>query len=135
MDDLMPLNPCLKRQKNLSKYDIDNLPDELLIAILSCLNFHEAARTCILSRRWRYLWKHTTCSIEFYNDHTFEIEVAEKFINSVNEALTFHEGAFIERFKVGFVYPTVFPPDSNIDFIVGSKAESNVILIAGLVLQ
>ncbi|OIT39788.1 hypothetical protein A4A49_23440 [Nicotiana attenuata] len=68
------------KMQNLSKYGIDDLPDELLIAILCCLNFHEAAKTCILSQRWRYLWEHTICRIELYNDDTFEIEAAEKFV-------------------------------------------------------
>ncbi|XP_019228304.1 PREDICTED: FBD-associated F-box protein At4g10400-like [Nicotiana attenuata] len=99
-DDVMPLNRCSKRQKNLFKCGIDNLPDELLIAILSCLTFQEAARTCILSQRWRYLWKYTTCSIQFYSEGTLEFEAAEKFINSVNGGLKLHQVNLLSSSKL-----------------------------------
>ncbi|KAM3325484.1 hypothetical protein P3S67_000609 [Capsicum chacoense] len=98
MDDVMPLND---KKKN----EIDQLPDELLIMVLSCLSFHEVAKTCILSQGWRYLWKYTTCNIQFYNQHTKWFEAAEEFINSVNQVLKLHEAESLEQFKVGFVYP------------------------------
>ncbi|GAB2284568.1 hypothetical protein Dimus_019023 [Dionaea muscipula] len=36
---------------------ISELPDEVLFSILSRLSLQEAARTTVLSRRWRYVWK------------------------------------------------------------------------------
>ncbi|KAL9272904.1 putative F-box protein [Drosera capensis] len=36
---------------------ISELPDEVLCCILSHLSLQEAARTTILSCRWRYVWK------------------------------------------------------------------------------
>ncbi|XP_059308218.1 putative F-box/LRR-repeat protein At4g15060 isoform X1 [Lycium ferocissimum] len=100
-----PLRPCIKRQKKHPKCRINNLSDDMLIAILSRLNFHEAARTSILSQRWRYLWKHTSCSLEFYNNKTYTTRRAERFITSVNQVLKLHQAASVEQFKVCFFCP------------------------------
>uniref|UniRef100_A0A0D9XQ87 F-box domain-containing protein n=1 Tax=Leersia perrieri TaxID=77586 RepID=A0A0D9XQ87_9ORYZ len=39
---------------------IGALPDELLHLVLSFLPSHESVRTCVLARRWLYLWKEVT---------------------------------------------------------------------------
>ncbi|CAO2143621.1 unnamed protein product [Urochloa humidicola] len=39
---------------------IDSLPDGVLEHILGFLEAREAVRTCVLARRWRYLWKFAT---------------------------------------------------------------------------
>ncbi|GAB4846319.1 hypothetical protein Ancab_025325 [Ancistrocladus abbreviatus] len=36
---------------------ISDLPDDVLISIISHLTLQEAARTSVLSRRWKYVWK------------------------------------------------------------------------------
>uniref|UniRef100_A0A0D3HJG4 F-box domain-containing protein n=1 Tax=Oryza barthii TaxID=65489 RepID=A0A0D3HJG4_9ORYZ len=38
---------------------INALPDELLQHVLSLLSADEAVKTCVLSRRWRHLWRST----------------------------------------------------------------------------
>jgi F-box-like len=38
---------------------LSNLPDVLLLYILSFLKARKAAQTCILSKRWRSMWAYT----------------------------------------------------------------------------
>ncbi|XP_075088077.1 F-box/FBD/LRR-repeat protein At4g26340-like [Nicotiana tabacum] len=49
------------------EYKIDALSDELLVAILSYLSVKKAATTCLVSRRWRYLWQYTSGCLEIYD--------------------------------------------------------------------
>ena len=35
---------------------ISHLPDEILCTILSYLEAKQAARTCIMSKRWKHIW-------------------------------------------------------------------------------
>ncbi|KAJ4765676.1 F-box/RNI-like/FBD-like domains-containing protein [Rhynchospora pubera] len=43
-----------------------NIPDELIVSVLSFLNTHEAARTSLLARRFRHLWK-SSLSINIFS--------------------------------------------------------------------
>ncbi|PIA32313.1 hypothetical protein AQUCO_04500131v1 [Aquilegia coerulea] len=54
----------VKQMKNskISIYNISDLPADILSFILSLLTIKEAARSSILSRRWRYLWKTSVAS-------------------------------------------------------------------------
>ncbi|KAK7389222.1 hypothetical protein VNO78_24058 [Psophocarpus tetragonolobus] len=59
---------------------ISQLPDGIPVAILSKLPITDAARTCILSRKWRYMWTFflgawnlvKVQKLELYFGHTFE---------------------------------------------------------------
>ncbi|XP_055801052.1 FBD-associated F-box protein At4g10400-like isoform X2 [Solanum dulcamara] len=127
----MDVRRCTKRQKNCR---INNLPDEMLIAILSCLNFHEAARTSILSHRWRYLWKHTHCSLHFFNDKVYTMRLTERFVSSINQVLKLHHSPSIHQFKVCFNCPIPcvregekhkidYAIDAWIDFAIGKQVK------------
>uniref|UniRef100_I1PLJ7 F-box domain-containing protein n=1 Tax=Oryza glaberrima TaxID=4538 RepID=I1PLJ7_ORYGL len=47
---------------------LGELPDELLLSILSCLTTRQAVQTSVLSRRWRHLWRSTP---------RFDVDLAE----------------------------------------------------------
>lgn len=106
---------------------IDQLPDEMLISILSFLPTKEAARTCSLARRWRSLWPKITnlnfdgskmihklrntenlidrCSTISEDDANWIKRKMLKieriaFVRDVNAALASHSSETIDEFKV-----------------------------------
>uniref|UniRef100_A0A0E0QED4 F-box domain-containing protein n=1 Tax=Oryza rufipogon TaxID=4529 RepID=A0A0E0QED4_ORYRU len=56
-------NKCMRPTAlEASTYDfISSLPDELLQHILSFMTAREAVQTCVLSSRWRHIWKSLQC--------------------------------------------------------------------------
>ncbi|XP_019241624.1 PREDICTED: putative FBD-associated F-box protein At5g56700, partial [Nicotiana attenuata] len=85
---------------------IDALSDELLVAILSYLPVKKAATTCLVSRRWRYLWKYTSGCLEIYDKdkRTRDPNVEHEFVKLVNQVLKLHQGPTFDQFRVGFCF-------------------------------
>ncbi|VVA99372.1 unnamed protein product [Arabis nemorensis] len=60
MDTLPSSLPLDARGKRVIVKNVDqisNLPDDVLITILTSLSTEEAVKTCILSKRWENVWK------------------------------------------------------------------------------
>ncbi|XP_027163142.1 putative F-box/LRR-repeat protein At3g28410 isoform X1 [Coffea eugenioides] len=101
----LELSTVTKRGKKhgLVAYGMDRLPDEILIVILSCLNLKEAVRTSIISRRWRYLWRFTSCSLEFLNQWDGNpgtwVEPTV-FLSWVDQVVKLHQGPSVDKFIV-----------------------------------
>ncbi|KAK6118713.1 hypothetical protein DH2020_047518 [Rehmannia glutinosa] len=116
-----------KRKRNhkgvddaLSPVVIDNLPDDVLIAILSRMSRKEAARTSVLSRKWRYLWLFTSGTLELddksiyssgtlefvnYKDKLNKIDIKRrKFIAYVNRILELHQGLGLDGLIIRFAH-------------------------------
>ncbi|XP_071902891.1 uncharacterized protein [Coffea arabica] len=70
--------------------NIDRLPDDILITILSLLTVEEAAATSILSRRWRYLWMHTTGCWSFDFSEEVKVMVDKMGVSTVMDILLHH---------------------------------------------
>ncbi|KAI8548135.1 hypothetical protein RHMOL_Rhmol07G0248800 [Rhododendron molle] len=98
--------------KNFVEEDrISQLPNDILVNILSLLNSVEAAGTCVLSKRWQYVWTHVT-ALNFYSPKKLRaIEKASKcvtyvrtdeYIDMVNRVVQLHQGSHITKFKVFF---------------------------------
>lgn len=89
---------------------ISRLPDEILVNIISRLAVREAARTSVLSSRWKYLWTFTTC-LNFSalkmlwnvkKDPATLEEERYNYINWVNDVLDSHMGLCINEFRLCF---------------------------------
>ncbi|KAM7472089.1 hypothetical protein LguiA_010272 [Lonicera macranthoides] len=77
---------------------ISELPEEILINILSLLTLREAVRTSVLSHRWKNLWTFTTGSLDF----EFVDQDMGSYLSLVNKILNSHQGATIDEFRVKF---------------------------------
>ncbi|KAJ4839754.1 hypothetical protein Tsubulata_026036 [Turnera subulata] len=106
---------------------LSRLSTSLLIMILSLLPFREAARTGVLARQWRHLWRETT-NIEFNEnffvrtDESLEEQHFQRcaFITFVKSFLTQYSQAVIDRFVLVSSRPNHFLLDmtNSINFAV-----------------
>ncbi|KAL3526153.1 hypothetical protein ACH5RR_014525 [Cinchona calisaya] len=95
-----------RKKQNVVLYGMDTLPDEILIAIISCLTFKEAVRTSVLSRRRRYLWRFTSGSIELDihqwngNSRSRNWDDVNRFLRWVVRVVKLHQGPSVDKFIV-----------------------------------
>lgn len=90
---------------------ISQLPDETLANILSRLVMKEAARACVLSRRWRSLWKLWSGCLDFDASDTMWLIVygkkqldteAQRYRDWVDQVLDSHDGITLEGLRIAF---------------------------------
>ncbi|CAN1181015.1 Putative F-box/LRR-repeat protein At5g02700 [Linum perenne] len=66
---------AVKRTRHDGLVDwISELPDEILVNIISLLNFSEALSTSVLSSRWIHLWKSAVSVLDFDGSNLFDIQ-------------------------------------------------------------
>ncbi|KAI0495187.1 hypothetical protein KFK09_025337 [Dendrobium nobile] len=104
---------------------LSELPDALLLYILSFLYVDDAISTGLLSRRWRNLWKWMDCL-------DFPMQCGKSKRNSIRfieRALSLHEGLKIKRFCARFRYNSNYIPrvDSWVSFAVARNVEKLVL--------
>ncbi|KAL6534847.1 UDP-glycosyltransferase [Orobanche gracilis] len=90
---------------------MNELPDDILVLILSNLTMKEAARTTVLSHRWEKLGVRYAWSLNFdlpdatlrlrYGTADGSVERA-RFIGWVNHILNLHRGSTVDEFRVFF---------------------------------
>ncbi|KAF6163293.1 hypothetical protein GIB67_025157 [Kingdonia uniflora] len=108
-----------KRIVEISHDFISDLPDSLLLQILSLLEMHNVISTCLLSRKWRYLWTSIPClSFE-------ERDSDANFPNFIDKSLSLHVGEKIQKFSLIFDYRKANEVQVNawIDFAVTRLVE------------
>ena len=93
---------------------LSELPDEIIIYILSFLKLKEAARTSVLSRRyWGHLWKFASSSLDFDDSSLQYLRKKsffktlpgidrDRYVSWVNYVLRLHQAHTIDGFKVCF---------------------------------
>lgn len=65
--------------------EFSKLPDEIVVSIVSLMTLEEAARTSVLSRRWRHIWTFTTGSLDFDNSFLLSLMESRTVENSYEE--------------------------------------------------
>ncbi|KAL7096349.1 hypothetical protein ACP275_10G074300 [Erythranthe tilingii] len=110
--DVQP-KKCAKRCSGNNDL-ISQLPNDILVDILSLLSLKEAARTSVLSSRWVNLWKHTP-TLDFDDQTAFEkihkqIELLEsealKYVNWVDSVVKSHRSPTLKEFAIRFSLDT-----------------------------
>jgi len=91
------------------------LTDNTLFIVLTFLPFKEAARTCVLAKRWRHAWR-ATKNIEF--NERFFVRFGESDENKETQRLVFiqfarqwmenYQESNIENFHLTFLKPGIF---------------------------
>lgn len=84
---------------------LSDLPDCVLLRILSSLNTKHAVQTCILSTRWKNLWKHLP-SLALSSSHFRRVKGFAKFVSRVlslrNDSTSLHT---VDFWRFGSVEP------------------------------
>nr|XP_011465992.1 PREDICTED: F-box/FBD/LRR-repeat protein At4g26340-like [Fragaria vesca subsp. vesca] len=113
---------------------ISDLPDGILLSILSCLLLKEAATTSVLSRRWRDLWA-SVMSLNFEDEKNsrdfkevkpnIQHRQRRSFVSMVDAAVKQHTGLTIERFRACFFLDRRFAQsiDEWIEFAVKKRVQ------------
>ncbi|XP_060183376.1 putative F-box/LRR-repeat protein At4g15060 [Lycium barbarum] len=92
------------------------LPDDLLPSMLAYLPIHDAARTSILSRRWKHLFasmpmlklKCLDMSGIDSDDHSCCPHYQQKFLKGVNQLLQLYSGRRVAHIEMAFCYGRKF---------------------------
>ncbi|KAK4726706.1 hypothetical protein R3W88_031623 [Solanum pinnatisectum] len=111
---------------------LSQLPDELIVSILSQLTIRKAVQTSSLSTQWHYLWMHVTrLNFDVSQFITWKIcyyprlcrKEGMKHINLINNVLDFHKGAHLEEFTLSFPFHKHFKHviDKCLNFVVSKK--------------
>lgn len=118
------------------KDQISELPDEINLIILSFLGYEEAAKTMVISKKWRFSWTYVPnldfdywrcqCPSWIYNEpEFFHAWATFKFVAWVNQVVTAHRALTIKRFRVRFYLDETFSSDIDkwVDFCLRKEVQ------------
>ncbi|KAL3619061.1 hypothetical protein CASFOL_036631 [Castilleja foliolosa] len=117
-----------KRIKEMPIDRLSALPDSLIIHILSFLDcdVKEVAATCVLSKRWQFIWSELPRL--YFSNHSRLIEGKRDFVSWVGRTLLLRSsGTHLESLEISFFhYDECFATDFNgwVRFAIRSKVEA-----------
>ncbi|KAJ3684671.1 hypothetical protein LUZ61_013835 [Rhynchospora tenuis] len=87
----------LTKEMELSEFDrLSDLSDDLLLHIMCFLTVRQAVNTCILSKRWRNLWRYLPClHFDAYDD--------ENFIQFITSFFRIRSNCNIDTFRLHWI--------------------------------
>ncbi|KAL8489622.1 hypothetical protein ACS0TY_025508 [Phlomoides rotata] len=134
----MALSSSNKWIKEMPIDRLSVLPDSLLVRILSFLYMKEAARTSVLSKRWKFLWAELP-GLEFLDDYwvsSTRTEKTLKFVSWVNRTIDIRKGNYLEKFQIKCNYDKCFASDVDtwVEFSVKNEVKVlSLMLYPGMV--
>nr|XP_033512355.1 F-box/LRR-repeat protein 25-like [Nicotiana tomentosiformis] len=104
---------------------LSQLPDDILVSILSKLTLKEAVLTSFLSSRWRYIWTRVT-RLNFNLVTEFCRKETLRHINWANHVLGLHKSSPLEEFTVSSLFHSSFQyeVDKLLKFALSTKIQS-----------
>ena len=84
--------PMIQRTTEEERDRLSELPDFVLLHIMNFIDTKDALRTCILSKRWKDLWKHLT-TLSFYQSSSLFNERVVNFNKFVSQVLSCRDGS------------------------------------------
>ncbi|CAA7056377.1 unnamed protein product [Microthlaspi erraticum] len=100
----------LRNREVVNEDRISELPEDLLVKILSSLPAKNVTATCVLSKQWRCLWKMVPINLMFDSDksskfkenvHKSDSDKSSKFTENVHKSLLFHKALDSLHLKIG----------------------------------
>ncbi|GMY08138.1 F-box/FBD/LRR-repeat protein At1g16930-like isoform X2 [Fagus crenata] len=104
----------IAKLQGVSEDCISELPDQILVSVLSHLTVREALATSVLSRRWKYLWAYST-RLDFDSKNALGkliinqsterpryVEWVDGFVECVDHVLGEYEVPTLDKFKISF---------------------------------
>ena len=83
-----------RQNKRVAETDrLSDLPDHILLHIIEFMNIKQSVQTCVLSKRWKDLWKHLT-NLKLHHSYPDNSEIFFKFVSQIlsgrNDSISLH---------------------------------------------
>jgi len=86
---MIPPDKRVRRDNEENQDRLSDLPDCVILHILSFLNSKHAVQTCVLSTRWKYLWKRIPTLLL----HSSKFSTKKRFSVFVSKILALHDSS------------------------------------------
>ncbi|KAG4983238.1 hypothetical protein JHK87_027987 [Glycine soja] len=87
--------PMIQRTTEEERDRLSELPDFVLLHIMNFIDTKDALRTCILSKRWKDLWKHLTTLSFDQSTSLFDERRVVNFNKFVSQVLSCRDGSIL----------------------------------------